>query len=221
MREVLGLRELGGEDDGAGDVVAFDELLAPGDESADGPEPPDDAVSAAGWRRRTAAGVVIALFVGVGYMLTFGRPPGAGPPSVGPDAGQAPARPTSESVEDAARAALDAWARFADSGDVDHLGVAFDRGGPQFARLQSEARVLATRPAAGARYSFTATGLRVSPRGQDEERVVEADVVVSRAGETDQRFAWQLVMRNSEGQWRLWTVRDRVGADGGRPVGGP
>jgi hypothetical protein len=219
MREVLGLRELGGEADGAGDVVAFEELLAASDESVDGPEPPGDAVSEAGWRRRAAAGVVVALFVGVGYMLTIGRPPGVGRPAGGPDVGQAPAAPAGESVEEAARAALDAWARFADSGDVDQLAVAFDRGGPQFARLQSEAPAVAARPAAGARYAFSATGLRVSQVGQEGERVVEAHVVVSRVGETDQRFAWQLVMRKSEGRWRLWTVR--AASDGGRAVSSP
>ena len=170
MREVLGLRELGGEDDGAGDVVAFDELLAAGDESADGAEPPDGAVSAAGWRRRAAAGVVIALFAGVGYMLTVGRPPGVGRPAGGPDVGQAPAAPAAEPVEEAARAALDAWARFADSGDVDQLGVAFDRGGPQFARLQSEAPAVAARPAAGARYAFTATGMQVGAGSHEDEQ---------------------------------------------------
>jgi hypothetical protein len=218
MREVLGLRELGGEDDGAGDVVAFEELLAPGDESADGPEPPDDAVSAAGWRRRAAAGVVIALLVGVGYMLTVGRPPGVGRAAGGPDVGLAPA--AVESVEEAVRAAFDAWARFADSGQVDQLGVAFDRGGPQFARLQSEAPVVAAEPAAGARYAFTATGMQVGAGSHEDERVVIADVVVSRVGEADQRFAWELTMRRSESRWRLWTVRDRGATDGGRPVGG-
>ena len=66
------------------------------------------------------------------------------------------------------------------------------------------------RPAAGAPYAFTATGMQVGAGSSAEERVVVADVVVSRAGESDQRFAWDLVMRQSEGRWRLWTVRERA-----------
>ena len=193
MREVLGLRELGGEDDEPGEVVARGEAVA-------------------------AAGVVIALFVGVGYMLTLGRPPGAERPSVV----EAPAAvPVSELVEDAARAALDAWARFADSGDVDHLEAVFDPGGPQFARLRTEAPGLAASPAAGAPYAFTATAMQVGAGSYEDERVVVADVVVSKVGEADRRFAWELVMRTSEGRWRLWTVRERADLDGAGPGGRP
>lgn len=202
MREVLGLRELGGEDDEAGEVVAPDEVVAAGDESVDAAV----AVGERGWRRRAAAGVVIALFAGVGYMLTLGRPPGVGSTRTA----QAPAVPVIEPVEEAARAALDAWARFANTGDVDQLGGVFDRGGPQFARLQAEAPVVGGRPAGGAPYAFTATAMKVAAGSSAEERVVVADVVVSRPGETDQRFAWELVMRKSEDRWRLWTVRERA-----------
>lgn len=214
MREVLGLRELGGEDPEADEVTAADDAGLPGG--------PGDAAAAGvvrGWRVRAAAGVVIALFAGVGYLLTVGRPAGEAGPGVAraPVAGpEGPAAPAGEGVEEAVRAALDAWARFADTGDVDALGAAFDRGGPQFARLRAEAPGVAAGPAAGAPYGFSATGMRVGPGSQENERVVVADVVVSRSGETDQRFAWELVMRRSEGRWRLWTVRERA-ASGGRP----
>ena len=210
MREVLGLRELGGEDDEAGEVVARNEAVAPGDESDDVAV----AVVERDWRRRAAAGVVIALFVGVGYMLTLGRPPGAERPSIVEAPAAAPAGAAGESVEVAARAALDAWARFADTGDVDQLEAVFDPGGPQFARLRAEAPGVAARPAAGAPYAFTATGMQVGAGSSADERVVVADVVVSRMGEADQRFAWELVMRRGEGRWRLWTVRGRAGVDG-------
>ena len=213
MREVLGLRELGGEDDEPGEVVARGETVAAGDESDDAAV----AVVERDWRRRAAAGVVIALFVGVGYMLTLGRPPGAERPSVV----EAPPAPAAGPVEDAARAALDAWARFANSGDVDQLEAVFDPGGPQFARLRVEAPGVAARPAAGAAYAFTATGMQVGAGSSADERVVVADVVLARAGEADQRFAWELVMRKGEDRWRLWTVRDRSALDGvgsgGRP----
>jgi hypothetical protein len=215
MGEVLGLRELGGDDaEEVGAVVAPDEVVAPGDEPADDA----DAVGEQGWRRRAAAGVVIALLVGVGYILTVGRPPGEGRPGIA-EAPAGPAVESVESVESATRAALDAWARFADGGDVDQLGDVFDREGPQLARLRAEAAGVAGRSAGGAPYSFRATGMRVGAGSNEEERVVAADVVVSRPGETDQRFAWELVMRKSEGRWRLWTVRERA-ARGGVGLGG-
>ena len=216
MGEVLGLRELGGEDAEADEVGAPGEVVAPGDEPADD----DDAVGERGWRRWAAAGVVIALFLGVGYMMTAGRPSGAGRPGMA-EAPGAPAAPGVELVQEAVRAALDAWARFASTGDVDQLGVAFDRGGPQFARLRAEAAGLAGRPAGGGPYAFTATGMQFGPGSNEDERVVVADVVVSRPGETDQRFAWELVMRKGEGRWRLWTVRDRVAFGGVGPGGRP
>ena len=217
MREVLGLRELGGEDDEPGEVVARGEVERVGEGAG---EPADVAVGEGGWRRRAAAGVVIALFVGVGYMLTVGRPPGAGRPDIA-EAPASPAAPAEEPVEDAARAALDVWARFADTGDVDQLEVVFDRGGPQFARLRAEAAGVAARPAAGAPYAFTATGMQVGAGSHEDERIVAADVFVSRAGETDQRFSWELVMRKSEGRWRLWTVRERAALDAGGSGGRP
>ncbi len=205
MREVLSLRELGGDDVEPGGVVAGESggVVAP--DGAEGvAEPAEMSVATRGWRAQAAAGVVIALFLGVGYMLTAGRPPRVDRAGV--------ALVPGDPVEDAARAALDAWARFADAGDVDALGAAFDRSGPQFARLRAEAPAVAARPAAGARYVFAAAGMRVGAGGREDERVVAADVVVSRVGETDQRFAWELVMRRSEGRWRLWTVRDRTAA---------
>jgi hypothetical protein len=217
MREVLGLRELGGDDDEAGSDLVFGD--AEQDAAAADGEAGGGAAVERGWRRRAAGGVVMALFIGVGYMLTLGRPPGAGSPGIA-EAPPAPAAPAGESVEEAATAALNAWARFADSGDVDQLGPAFDLAGPQYARLRAEAPVLAATPAGGAPYGFTATGIQVRPGGGDGERVVVADVVVSRPGETDQRFAWELVMRKSEGHWRLWTVRERTASGGGRPAGG-
>ena len=210
MREVLGLRELGGDD--AEEVVAPDDAERVGE-----PADVNVAVGERGWRRRAAAGVVVALFLGVGYMLTVGRPPGAGSRGIA----EAPAAEPVESVEDAAWAALDAWARFADTGDVDQLGVAFDRGGPQFSRLRAEVAGLAERPAGGAPYVFSATAMQVGAGINKDERVLVADVVVSRAGEADQRFAWELVLRKSEGRWRLWTVRDRSAVDGLGPGGRP
>ena len=223
MREVLGLLELGGEDDEPGEVVARDAAVAVGEAVATGDELADGAVAVVerGWRVRAAAGVVIALFLGVGYMLTLGRPPGAASPGIAEAPPRAPAGAAGESVEDAARAALDAWARFADTGDVDQLEAAFDPGGPQLAGLRAEAPGLAARRAAGAPYAFTANGMQVGPGRSADERVVIADVVVSRVGEADQRFAWELVMRREEDRWPLWTVRDRAALDGVGPGGRP
>ena len=199
MPEVLDVRELG--DDGDGDN---EDLLAPA------PGPPSTEASSTGaaaprpgpWRRRTGMAVVALLGLSVLYMLTVGRPASTAPEP-------APTKPATP-VEAAARAALDAWAGFASTGDVAPLAESFHPAGPQLARLRAEASAVAARASSERPYTFSATALRPAPASGDEQ-LVAADVVVSRPGEADQRFAWELVMRRSGGQgrWVLWTVRDR------------
>ena len=93
----------------------------------------------------------------------------------------------------------------------------FDAGGPQFAQLAGEE----VSPVAGPPYRFDATRRPYLPGGRAGEQVVMADVVVSRPGEADQSFSWEIVMRQGADQsWRLWTVRDRAASDasvGGAP----
>lgn len=121
---------------------------------------------------------------------------------------------TAPPAEQAARAALDAWARFASTGDVAALRDTFDPAGPQLARLSAEAPSVAARAAGGPPYSFSATVLYITTGRNQDEQLVAADVVLSRAGKPDQRFAWELVLRRSgpDAGWLLWTVRDRAAA---------
>ena len=205
MPEVLDLRELGG-----------DEPRPTGTEDdTEGAAEAGDAPPASGWRRGAAIGVVLLLGLAVAYMLTAGRAGGGGPASTPEVTGVA--LPT----EDAARAALDAWARFASTGDIDHVRETFHPAGPQLARLNAEAQAGRVQPAGGAPYAFSATSLRVSSGRNDDEQVVAADVVVSRPGETDQRFKWELVMRSIDNRWVLWTVRDPGSGSTAAARGGP
>ena len=202
MPEVLDIRELGGEEprpDRAG-VPAEAEGKA---ESAGGGAPPR-------WRSGAAVSVVVVLSLAVAYVFTVG---GAG-------GRRAKVVDATSPAERAARAALDAWATFASTGDVEALRGTFDPSGPQLERLKAEAPGVKARAAPGVPYRFSATVLRSSAGLDSHEQVVGAEVVVSRPGETDQRFIWELVMRSTDGRWLLWTVHDRAAASNATTTGG-
>ena len=205
MPEVLGLRELGGEEpDGAGVAAGAEDGAA---EAAPVVGPPR-------WRRRAAVAVVGLLLLAVGYMLSAGSPRGGGvPPTT-----EAP--PVESPVEKAVRAALDAWAKFASTGDLGPVRATFDPAGPQLARLNSEAAGVKARPAGGGPYTFSAKVFGVGSGRDRDEQLVTADVVVTRSGEADQRFTWELVMRHTDGRWLLWTVRDRASSVAATTRGG-
>ena len=204
MPEVLDIRELGGDDPrpGPAEVPAETE---PESESPGRDAPPR-------WRRSTAVGIVVVLLMGVAYMLTVGRLEGGARGRVAD---------TASPPERAARAALDAWAAFGSTGDVEQLRDTFDPAGPQFERLNAEAPGVKARAVPGAPYRFSATVLGSSAGRDHDEQLVVADIVVTRPGETDQRFSWELVMRRSDSRWLLWTAHDSAAASSSPTTGGP
>ena len=205
MAEVLDILELGDEPPRPGPTVA---TPAPVDVDVSS-EASDDELAPSRWRRWGGVVVVAVLALAVAYTVAEGG------------ASQAPpARPSTIAIapgaEVAARAALEEWARFATAGDVEALRDTFDPAGPQFAQLAGETHAAG----GGQHYRFDATVGRTSAGSRPGEELVMADVVVARPGETDQHFAWELVMRQADDKvWRLWTVRDRApaAASGGAP----
>lgn len=99
---------------------------------------------------------------------------------------------------EAAAAALDAWAGFANTGDLGEVSDFFATNGPQFERLRTEAAMIQT----GESYVFELTNAELV-----EEGVVRGIVTVSRNGEADQVFRWDIEMVRDGGLWKLWTVR--------------
>lgn len=204
MPEVLDIRELGGDEPRRRPAEVRAET-EPESESAGSDAPPR-------WRRNAAVGIVVVLLMGVAYMLTVGRA----------DSGaRARVADTASPTERAARAALDAWAAFGSTGDVEQLRDTFDPAGPQFERLTDEAAGVKARAVPGSPYRFSGTVLRSSAGRDHDEQVVVADVVVTRPGETDQRFTWELVMRRTNGRWLLWTVHDSAAVSNPTTTGGP
>lgn len=183
MVEVLDVREL------AETVPEGDDGL--GEHRLDGRRPR--------WRAGVAVGVVLMLAAGATLVIHDGRS--------GPSASDPPTEDVA--IELAARAALDAWARFASSGDVATTDRTFHPDGPQ--RVQLEAEATSVRPVSERSYVFVAEGLVVEKGHQVDERRVQANVAIRRAGEVDRRYAWELEMRRTGpgGPWLLWTVHDR------------
>ena len=163
---------------------------------------------------RAALGMVVLVALGaVGIRAVFLGPPS---PRSAPSATtrSAPAAVIHPAVI-VAREALDAWAAFGTSGDVEVLRNRFDPAGPQYRLLESEAAAIRARRPGPPPYSFVMEDPAVLDV-RDDERVVRGPVVASRRGEGDQRFAWDVVLRRGpKGDWRVWTVREaaRSGSD--------
>ena len=166
----------------------------------------------ASWRRVLGVIVVIALALGGAYSVFIN------PRSATPGPAARPHRADSD-VLAAADAALSDWGRFGVSGDLSVVAPVFDQSGPQFARLRQEAASIAARAPGTPAYTFVMANPQVLPGANAGERIVRTQIVASRPGEKDQRFQWDLVLRNgTEKQWLLWTVRDRQSTSTATPA---
>ena len=96
---------------------------------------------------------------------------------------------------EAAQQALTAWGLFAGDGDASRLGETFGNG-PQLAQLRQET----IEP--GPPYTFTLSEASVIAPG-----FVIGTVTVTRPGEVVQVFRWEIELRGSSGDWKVWTVR--------------
>jgi hypothetical protein len=104
---------------------------------------------------------------------------------------------------EAARAALQAWGRFAGSGDLGLVRPYFWANGPQYQQFQQEAPTL--RAAPGRPYSYALRAPVVQAAGR--QPVVRGSVVISRLGEQSKTVRWDLhLRRDPTGRWRVWTV---------------
>lgn len=160
-----------------------------------------------------AGALVLAVLMTVvvpSLMPDDDRPPAAMDPATGraPEA-QAPSQ-DEDLVRldpvDAAKAALDAWAAFAVTGDLTLLDGTFDPAGPQYQLLQREAGDLLAPSPRGPLYEVELSDVSVD-QSTRSEAVVSATVEWTKPGEADQSFRWDLVLRKDGGdRWLLWTV---------------
>lgn len=103
--------------------------------------------------------------------------------------------------------ALEAWGRFAVSGDLAEVAGLFAAGGPQFRRFETEAAAFAAAPLGPPPYRYEMIGPTVVEIGA-AERMVQGSVVVSRPDEPQQTFHWSLLLRwmPDAGRWQVWSV---------------
>lgn len=167
-----------------------------------------DGASAPARRVVLAAVAAVVVVFGLAYLLWGGQ----GRPTESTHDGEDP-------VVAVASGALEAWGRFGVSGRLDDVAPYFDPDGPQFARFRQEAPAIAANPAGPPPYRFAMSDPSTERRG--DGWVVRGPVVVSRSGEADQQYEWELVVRRRNGEWAVWTVRESggvpAGAQGGRP----
>jgi hypothetical protein len=107
----------------------------------------------------------------------------------------------------AAQGALAAWGKFVEDGDLERLKPWFAEDGPQYRQLAEEAGALtATEGRTG--YLVLLREPSVLHEGPDRA-VVGGKVTWARSSETEQEYAWEVVLRNAgEDRWLLWTVRE-------------
>jgi len=120
--------------------------------------------------------------------------------------------PTAEEVMGAAAAAVEAWGRFATSGDLGEVDDHFVRDGPQYRQFEQEAGARQA-AAGGPPYRFTLLAPVLLDDQPEGDRIVRGELELTRDGEPAQRFRWDLRLRRGEdGAWRVWTVLEA--ADG-------
>lgn len=104
--------------------------------------------------------------------------------------------------------AVDAWARFASTGQLAEVANSFVQEGPQYQQFAGEAPSRRT-AALGAPYRFTLADPVVLPDQPDGDRLVRADLTLAREGSDPQVFRWDLrLRRGGDGVWRIWTVSE-------------
>lgn len=101
---------------------------------------------------------------------------------------------------------MSAWGRFAVSGDLETVEPWFSTRGPQWRQFEQEAPALAEQPLGEPPYSVVVEVGEMS--GEDSLRRVEARVTWVRTGEPSQTYDWVVVMRRTQGDWRIWTVEE-------------
>lgn len=181
-----------------------------------------------GLRVVLAVALLGALAGGLVWALRSGGEPTAGPSpvpagatvvpteTVGPTDPSTPTPPadtSSTAVEPdvadavaAATAALAAWGEFAVSKDLTDLAGWFAIDGPQYALLEAESEEPGD-PLGPPPYEFVIEQIALETATQSE-MVLRADLVFGRPGEPPQTFVWDIVMRNLDGGWRLWTTAE-------------
>ena len=162
------------------------------------------------WRR--ALGVVILAILAITVAITVLGDSGS-PPATSAEEAARPDRGETAAVA-AAQAALNSWGEFGVTGDLAVVARLFDPAGPQYARFAKEVDSIKAKAAGAPAYVFAMDDPRLLP-GSGTERVVRGSIVASRNGETDQHFAWDIVLRrNGTSGWVVWTVRESVRPQG-------
>ena len=161
---------------------------------------PSDASSPSRNRLLTGCAVVsIAAVLVIGWLLLEPRQPREeAPPETAFNSGEAPL--------EAAQQALDAWGRFAVTGDLEELNGHFHPDGPQYAQLQDEASAVRARSDGGPPYSFEIEDANVDAL-REQRALLHIKVTLNRPGEPVRSYRWELeLVHQPQDGWTVWTV---------------
>lgn len=102
-------------------------------------------------------------------------------------------------------AALAGWGKFAVNGNLDEVRPFFVTTGSQFQRFESESRSLRDNPPGGTPLIMKTSNEQAQRAGSDW--IVTSDVLVSRAGEQDQQFKWEMRVSKVNDAWQISSIR--------------
>ena len=149
-----------------------------------------------------SAVVSVAAIIAVGWLLLGPQQPREQAPPEG-------ALSVSQVPLEAAQDALDAWGRFAVTGDLGELDGHFHPDGPQYAQLLDEAPAVGARGDGGPPYEFQIEDATVEVLKARRARL-HVDVTLTHPSEAARQYQWQVVLvAGPDDDWRLWTVSDR------------
>jgi hypothetical protein len=117
----------------------------------------------------------------------------------------------SEDVREAGEAALEAWGRFAGSGDLAILHEHFHPLSPQLTLLAAKAAALTQAPLDESPYSFVMTEPLVNLQSS-RLALMQGTVITTRGEETLSELDWRLTFAWSEEteSWLVWTIEEVV-----------
>jgi hypothetical protein len=115
----------------------------------------------------------------------------------------------SDAVRKAGKAVLDAWGRFAGSGDLAILKNHFHPLSPQLTFLEMRAVEIARAPLGGSPYEFVMAEpvINLQPPGF---ATMQGTVAATRNNETPSELDWRLILAWSEEteSWLVWTIEE-------------
>lgn len=172
------------------------------------------------------AGIVIAIFLVLMLIFVVVKPFGSGDPVATSDwkpndptleLNVLASYPVNDPIVEATQAALEDWAEFATTGDLDTLSSTFDLAGIQYAALVKEAPTIAANPEPG-----EPAIIKLGPVGRvsqtDNIYVIRTNVNWTKPGSAGNTYAWDMTLEKTSGNNYLLSSVKETAINAKKPI---